>query len=110
VNALCERAGTEGAADLLGRDRVLVLEVALHQLVVELGDRVDQQVVVLLGELEQLCRDLADGEVLAEVVVVGDRVHLDEIDDAAVMLLLADRDLKQRPRSRRGGRASSGRR
>ena len=88
-----ERAGAEGAADHLGRDRVLVLEVALHQLVVELGDRVDQQVMVLLRELEQLGRDLADREVLAEVVVVRDRVHLDEIDDAAVMLLLADRDL-----------------
>ena len=88
-----ERAGAERAANHLGRDGVLVLEVALHQLVVELRDRIDQGVMMLLCQLEQLGRDLADREVLAEVVVVGDRVHLDEIDDAAVVLLLADRDL-----------------
>ena len=32
-------------------------------------------------------------DLLAEVVLVGDRLHLDEVDDAAVVLLLADRDL-----------------
>ena len=89
-----ERAGAERAADHLGRDRVLVLEVALHQLVVELGDGVDERVVVLAApSSSELGRDLTDGEGLAEIVVVGDRVHLDEIDDAAMVLLLADRDL-----------------
>jgi hypothetical protein len=38
----------ERAADHLGRDRRLVLEVGLHQLVVVLGDRVDQRVVRLV--------------------------------------------------------------
>ena len=88
-----ERAGAERAADHLGRDRLLVEEVGLRQLVVELGDRVDQGVVVLVRLLGELRRDLADGEVLAELVLVDDRVHLDEVDDASVRVLLADRDL-----------------
>ena len=44
-----ERAGAQRAPDHLGRHRALVLEVRLGELVVELGDRVDQRVVVLLA-------------------------------------------------------------
>ena len=88
-----ERARPQGALDHLGRDERLVGQVGLRQLVVVLGDRVDQQVVVLVRLLGQVGRDLADGELLAQVVLVDDRVHLDEVDDAAVMLLLADREL-----------------
>ena len=51
-----KRSGAERAADHLGRDGALVLEVGLGQLVVELGDRVDQRVVVLLRLLEQFGR------------------------------------------------------
>src|SRR3712207_8114653 len=60
------------------------------------SDRVDELVVVLVGLLRELGRDLADGELLAEVVLVGDRLHLDEVDDAAVVLLLADRELDRK--------------
>ena len=88
-----ERPRAERAADHLGRDGRLVLEVRLHQLVVVLGDRVDQRVVRLLGGGRELGRDLADGERLPELVLVDDRAHLDEVDDADVVVLLADRDL-----------------
>ena len=76
-----------------GVDRALVLEVGLHQLVVVLGDGVDQRVVRLVRSLGELGGDLADRERLAEVVLVDDRLHLDEVDDAAVRVLLADREL-----------------
>ena len=49
--------------------------------------------MVLTREIGELGRDLTDGESLAEIVVVGDRVHLDEIDHAPMPLFLADRDL-----------------
>jgi hypothetical protein len=88
-----ERAGAKRALDHLGRDERLVGQVGLRQLVVVLGDRVDQEVVVLLRLLGELGRDLPDRELLAQVVLIGDRVHLDEVDDAAVVLLLADREL-----------------
>ena len=88
-----ERRGAERAAQHLGRHRGLVLEVGLHQLLVVVGDRVDQLVVVLVRLLEELGRDLADLHVRPEVVAVGDRAHLDEVDDAAEVLLLADRQL-----------------
>ena len=63
-----------------------------------LGDRVDQLVVVLLRLLEKLGRDLADVHLRAEVVGVRDRLHLHEVDDAAVVLLLPDRDLDRHGR------------
>ena len=47
--------------------------------------------VVLLRLLLELRRDLHRLELLPEVVLVDDRAHLDEIDDAAVMLLLPHR-------------------
>src|SRR6266508_2688875 len=57
------------------------------------GNGVDQLVVVLLRLLHQLGRDLLDLHLRAEVVGIGDRTHLDEVDDAAVVLLLPDREL-----------------
>jgi hypothetical protein len=58
-----------------------------------LGDRVDEHVVRLLGCLHELRGDLADRERLSELVLVDDRAHLDEVDDADVLVLFADRDL-----------------
>ena len=88
-----ERPGAERAADHLRRNRRLVLEVGLHQLVVVLRDRVDERVVRLLGGGRELGGDLPDRERLPELVLVDDRAHLDEVDDADVLVLLADRDL-----------------
>ncbi len=81
------------AAEHVGRHRGLVSEVRLHQLVVVLGDRVDQRVMRGMRRVGEVGGDLADRERLAEIVVVGDRLHLDEVDDAAVLILLADRQL-----------------
>ena len=54
-----ERGLAKRAPDHLGRHRRLVREVGLEQLLVVLGDRVDELVVVLLGLLAELLRDLA---------------------------------------------------
>ncbi len=88
-----ERARTKRALDHLRRDERLVGEVGLRELVVVLGDRVDQLMVILLRLFEQLGGDLADVHLRAEVVGVRDGLHLDEVDDAAVVLLLPDREL-----------------
>ena len=90
-----ERARADGAADHLRGHRGLVLEVRPEHLVVEVRDRVDQLVVVLLGLLDELGRDLDDVELLAEVVLVDDGLHVDEVDDACEVLLGADRDLQR---------------
>ena len=88
-----ERRCAERALQHLRRDRLFVEQVGLHQLVVVVGDRVDQLVVVLLRLFGELGRDLLDVHLRAEVVGPGDRAHLDEVDDAAEVLLLADRQL-----------------
>ena len=88
-----ERALADCAPDHLRGDRGLVLDVRLQHLVVEAGDRIDQLVVVLVRLLGELGRDLGHLALLAEVVLVDHRLHLDEVDDAAEVLLVADRDL-----------------
>ncbi len=90
-----ERAGADGAADHLGRHRRLVLDVGREHLVVEVRDRVDQLVVILLRLLEELRRDLDGLELLAEIVLVEHGLHLDEVDDAREVVLGADRDLER---------------
>jgi hypothetical protein len=86
-----ERAGAHRALDHLRRDRGLVLDVRREHLIVEVRDRVDQLVVVLLRLLGELGRDLDHVELLPEVVPVEDRLHLDEVDDAREVVLRADR-------------------
>jgi hypothetical protein len=79
--------------DHLGRNRGLVEEIRLEQLLVVLGDRVDQLVVVLLRLLAQAFGNFDRGDLRAEVVLPDDALHLDEIEDAAEVLFLADGQL-----------------
>ena len=88
-----ERPRPERAPDHLGRHRALVLEIGLHELVVELGDRVDHGVVPRLGGIDELRRDLLDRELGSEDVRVRDRPHLDEVDDPGEVLLAPDREM-----------------
>ena len=74
-------------------DRLLV-EVALHQLVVVLGDGLEQVRCAPRGR--RPCRSAGislDLGLLAEVVLVDDRLLLDEVDDALEVALGADRKL-----------------
>ena len=88
-----ERRGAQRAAQHLGRHGALVVEVRLHELVVVVGHGVDQLVVVLGRLLGELGRNLAHLCLGAERVRPHERAHLDEVDDAAEVLLLADRQL-----------------
>ena len=88
-----ERRLAKRAPDHLRRDRALVGEVGLEELLVVLGDRVDQLVVVLVRLLGELLGDLDGGDLGAEVVLPDGALHLDDVDDAAKVLLLADRKL-----------------
>ncbi len=76
-----------------GVHRRLVLEVRLHELVVELGDEVDESVVACVRSVCELGGDLLDAELGAERVRVSDRLHLDEVDDPRELILAADRDV-----------------
>ncbi len=88
-----ERALAKGAADHLRRHRGLVLQVRLHELVVELGHEVDEVVVPCVRGVRELGRDLLHGHLRAERVRVRDRLHLDEVDDPAEVLLAPDREV-----------------
>ena len=92
----------EALAQVLGRD-LLVADVLLEHVLVVLGDDVDELVAPLLGVLEQVSGDVDGLELLAHAVVPDQRLHLEQVDDAAEAALGADRQLdRARPR-RRGG-------
>ena len=79
--------------DQLRRRDLLLLEDQLHERVVVVRDLLEQVLAGRLGLLEQLARDLDHRDVLAEVVVVDDGLHLDQVDDALEVALGADRQL-----------------
>ena len=87
-----ERAQAQAVADLL-RGELLALEVLRGEVVVDLGDGLDHRGAVALGLRAQLLGDVDDVDLLAEVVAVEDRLHLDEVDDALERVLAADRQL-----------------
>jgi hypothetical protein len=82
----------EGGDDLFVRD-LLAFEVALHQLVRVLGDLVHQLLSVLLGQVLELFGNLALARVAAVLPLVRERLHVDQVDHAAHVLLRSDRDL-----------------
>ena len=85
-------AALERVDDLLVGD-LGALEVALHQLIGDLGDLVQQLLAILLGAGLLLGRDLDLGRVGATGALVAVGAHVDEVDHAAALLLGADRDL-----------------
>ena len=88
-DALLERGD-----DLRMRD-LLALEVALHQLVGVLRDLVHQLLAVLLCSRHKVIGDLPLGRVPAPLPLIGVGLHVDQVDDAAHLVLRPDRDLRR---------------
>ena len=70
----------------------LVGDVLLEDGVAVVRQHVDELVVVLLGLLPEVVGDLDDIPLRAELFVAPDeRLHLEQVDDAGVVALRADR-------------------
>src|SRR6266545_2403511 len=93
---LARQGGAADAGDQLLLGRRLALEVELHDLVVGLGQRLDQLVVPLGRDLGVRRRDLLDGVVLTHLGLTapGQRAHRDQVDDADEVGLGTDRELQ----------------
>jgi hypothetical protein len=88
------RAGAHGAPHVVDGD-LLVADVLLEDRLVERRQHVEEGLAVLLGLVLQLVGDLADLPLGAELLVEPDqRLHGDEVDDALVVALGADRQLE----------------
>ena len=94
-----DRAELEGE-DALAHRRVdhllgdvLLLEDRFHQLVAEVGDRVEHHLAAGFRLDLELGRDLLLLDLLTVRAVEGEGLHLDEIHDTVVLGLEADRDL-----------------
>ena len=81
------------AADRLLVGDLLALEVALHQLVGDLGHLVHQLLADLLRALGEVVGDRDLLAVVAAVAVVAIGLHVDQVDHALELVLGADRDL-----------------
>ena len=86
------RGLANGRSDLFG-GHLLTLKIQLHDLVVEIGDRLNQLRAVLFSLVAHILGDLLDAHILAKIVVVDVRLHLEQVDDAAEVRLGADRQL-----------------
>jgi hypothetical protein len=91
-----DRRAAEGVHDLL-LFHLAAVQVLLEERVVGLGDRLDQLLAVGLRLGAELLGDLRHVERRAEVLALElDRLHPDEVDDAAVLPLAPERDLDRR--------------
>ena len=82
----------DGSLQLLAGD-LLTLEILFHQDFVVLGNSLDQDVAVLLGLLDHILRNGLSAHIIAHVVVVDLSVHIDQVNDTAEGILLADGQL-----------------
>src|SRR4051794_15048817 len=69
------------------------LEDELDELVVVVGDLLEQVLARLVGAVDVILGDVDDVELLAELVLVDDRLHPDEVDDPDEVGLGPDRQL-----------------
>ena len=90
---MSERGLADDLPEVLGGD-LLPLQVGLEQMVVVIGDGFHQLETVLVGKLAVVLGDLRDLELGAEFVLVDERLHLDEVDDAPELGLAADGHLQ----------------
>ena len=60
-----------------------------------MGDLLEQHLARRVGLVDHVLGDVLDQDLLAEVVVVDDRLHVDEVDDAEEVALGADRQLQR---------------
>jgi hypothetical protein len=81
-----ERGLADGGPDLLGLD-LLALQVHDHELLVLVGDRLQQLLPILFGELYHVLGDVRDLPRRPEVVGVDDGPHLYEVHDALELAL-----------------------
>ena len=106
LNALVlERGATQHRGQLAGKSRLAdrglelvdrnlsLIEDQLDELVVEVGDLIEQVLARLCGSGLELVGDLTNLMLLAEVVRVDDRVVLDQVDDPDQIALSADGQL-----------------
>src|SRR6266508_799834 len=88
-----DRAAAQATLDLVLGD-VLLLEVLVHDVVVEVGDRLDEVVAVLADQVLHAGRDLQRlGRLGAEVVGVDDGLLAEQVDVALEGALGADGQL-----------------
>ena len=88
-----EHALAQGRLDL-GFRRLFTAEVLLEHLVVGFRHLLDQLLAVVLGLFHHVGRNLADDVVRAHrLVLVGDRLHLNEVDDTNEAIFRTDGEL-----------------
>src|SRR4051794_2404815 len=87
-----ERRLADRRLELVDRDLGL-LEDELDELVVVVGDLLEEVLARLVGAVGVVGGDVDDLELLAELVLVDDRLHADQVDDPDEVGLRPDRQL-----------------
>ena len=86
------RTLADDCLDLIFRD-LFAAEVLLHEVIVELGKSLEEDLTVFLSLILHVIRDRDFIFDFAEVVFIDDGFHLDEVDDALEVVLSTDRQL-----------------
>ena len=87
-----DRGLADGRTDL-GRGNFLASQICLHDRLVHHGHGVHQLLPVLVCQVHHVRGDGLHAHILAQIVIVDVRVHLDQVDDAFKGILAADGEL-----------------
>ena len=92
--AVVQRAVAHGSLDLVLGD-LFVLEHLHHEVLVEVGERVEQLRAIHLGVVDEFGRNVDLVPAGAEIFALPhERLHLHEVDEAGVLALRPDRQLE----------------
>ena len=73
--------------------QLFAFQVLHHQLFVGLSNSFDQLVMIFLSLFFQVFRNFLNAHIIAHIIIVDISFHVDQIDDAAESVFLADRQL-----------------
>ena len=93
-HCVCDGGLTDASLDLVDGDFFVVKEL-LHQHIVLLCNVFHQALVIFLSLFLHIVRNLFHTDILAEVIVINIRLHLNQVDDALELVLSADRQLNR---------------
>ena len=74
--------------------RLLTFQILHHQIIIQLADLLDQFCTIQLCVVLHIIRNICNGNVIALIIIVDIRFHLEQVNDSLEIIFLADRKLQ----------------
>ena len=93
-NLVCDCFPSERALDFFGC-QFFPAAILFKQLLIGFGDSLNHVLSVLVCKIYHVCRDRLDAHILAQVVIIDVRFHIDKVDNSSEGIFLANGKLNR---------------